>query len=404
MKCYLFVCIFFIPILTYSQSKDYKNFSKSNSFKFLTDTYDISGNDTSRWNDPFGIPILNKVSDVIAYAVKNGYNLYKSDENNQVVFEYYGTKFVLLSKRISDDNFFPGYAVGRITKKLFFSGESIDDGQLVNSITEISLVEYSNVSINKIKNFYNNITKYLSEHISLYNNINSRTNEFENPFEYFQNNSPYTFAEKIQFSNIKKDINDGNDYESKWVLKTSQATERKRSNDGSYDNYHKLIIGFHGASWEFYDSLREISVSSQDAKKKTLDNLRFKIGDKNLKDVNIYDLKEMVLFFLEDCKRNNINVPDINTLEATFEPLDDGVLAIAYGIFDDDKIIIKVNPKEWSTASNEKRWYILYHELGHDILNLQHGEGGKMMFNYSDKEYTWDEFFQDKDYMFKSVQ
>ena len=68
------------------------------------------------------------------------------------------------------------------------------------------------------------------------------------------------------------------------------------------------------------------------------------------------------------------------------------------------KIIIKVNPKEWSTASNEKRWYNLYHELGHDILNLQHGEGGKMMFNYSDKEYTWDEFFQDKDYMFKSVQ
>ena len=94
MKCYLFVCIFFIPILTYSQSKDYKNFSKSNSFKFLTDTYDISGNDTSRWNDPFGIPILNKVSDVIAYAVKNGYNL-----TNQ-------TKTIRLSLNTMEQNLF----------------------------------------------------------------------------------------------------------------------------------------------------------------------------------------------------------------------------------------------------------------------------------------------------------
>tara|TARA_A200000113_G_scaffold224771_1_gene243534 strand:+ start:1183 stop:1335 length:153 start_codon:yes stop_codon:yes gene_type:complete len=40
------------------------------------------------------------------------------------------------------------------------------------------------------------------------------------------------------------------------------------------------------------------------------------------------------------------------------------------------------------------------HELGHDVLNFQHGQGGKMMFNYSDAEYNWDTFVKDRDYMF----
>jgi hypothetical protein len=45
----------------------------------------------------------------------------------------------------------------------------------------------------------------------------------------------------------------------------------------------------------------------------------------------------------------------------------------------------------------------MYHELGHDVLNLQHGQGGKMMFNYTEKDYTWGDFFKDKDYMFNSM-
>ena len=57
----------------------------------------------------------------------------------------------------------------------------------------------------------------------------------------------------------------------------------------------------------------------------------------------------------------------------------------------------------WANASIQKKWYILYHELGHDVLNLNHGEGGKMMFNFADREYSWDEFYQDKDYMFSFV-
>ena len=63
-------------------------------------------------------------------------------------------------------------------------------------------------------------------------------------------------------------------------------------------------------------------------------------------------------------------------------------------------IKIVVDDVEWTKASIEKRWYVLYHELGHDVLNLEHGQGGKMMFSLAEKEYSWDDFFKDKEYMF----
>ena len=55
-----------------------------------------------------------------------------------------------------------------------------------------------------------------------------------------------------------------------------------------------------------------------------------------------------------------------------------------------------------SKSSEIKRWYTLYHELGHDILNLDHGEGGRMMFNFAPSDYTWQQFFDDRDAMFNS--
>lgn len=127
------------------------------------------------------------------------------------------------------------------------------------------------------------------------------------------------------------------------------------------------------------------------------------IGGTNIRGVNVYDLEAMVKLFLKDCELNNIKLSSDYKITSTFEPLDDGVLALSFGIFNDEEIIIKVNPKDWSKASIQKKWYILYHELGHDVLNLQHGQGGKMMFNFTENDYTWNDFFTDKDYMFKSM-
>jgi len=127
------------------------------------------------------------------------------------------------------------------------------------------------------------------------------------------------------------------------------------------------------------------------------------IGDTNIEDVNVYDLEAMIRLFLKDCELNQIKLSSDYKITSTFETLDKGVVALAYGIFNDKEIIIKVSPEEWSKASNPKRWYILYHELGHDVLNLKHGQGGKMMFNFTEEDYTWDDFFRDKDYMFNSM-
>ena len=89
--------------------------------------------------------------------------------------------------------------------------------------------------------------------------------------------------------------------------------------------------------------------------------------------------------------------------ELVFKSLDGDQIAVSNGRNDDSKVILAVDPVKWANASTPKKWYIIYHELGHDVLNLNHGEGGRMMFNFPLGEYTWDDFFQDRDYMFKYV-
>lgn len=130
-----------------------------------------------------------------------------------------------------------------------------------------------------------------------------------------------------------------------------------------------------------------------------IDERLFSVNSKDIRDVNTYDLKSMVEFFIEDCRLNGISIPfNINIL-SSFEVLESNTSGVSLGM-DNDDVILKIDPEIWSKSSLTKRWYIIYHELGHDVLNLQHGEGGKMMFTFSDREYKWEEFFQDKEYMF----
>ena len=142
--------------------------------------------------------------------------------------------------------------------------------------------------------------------------------------------------------------------------------------------------------------------------KNMMDELDYKVRDpKNpnvdidLREINTFDLLSMIEFFIEDYKQWGGKLGN-QKINASFEELGGGVIALAYGMNDDANIKIKVDPIEWRNSSKQKKWYILYHELGHDVLNLEHGNGGKMMFNFADREYTWEEFVDDKKYMFKS--
>ena len=127
----------------------------------------------------------------------------------------------------------------------------------------------------------------------------------------------------------------------------------------------------------------------------------YNIGQYDLKKVDTYDLYKMIEIFLLDCKLNGLNFTSY-TIDAKFEPLGSGIIGLSYGKGNDKLIKIKIDPKAWSEASNPKRWYLIYHELGHDVLNLEHGNGGKMMFNFADRGYSWNEFWEDKNYMLKN--
>lgn len=59
------------------------------------------------------------------------------------------------------------------------------------------------------------------------------------------------------------------------------------------------------------------------------ENNQFMIGNKNMREINQYDLDAMVKLFYEDCKTNNINAPEIVTLNATFKSLESNKIALS---------------------------------------------------------------------------
>ena len=123
------------------------------------------------------------------------------------------------------------------------------------------------------------------------------------------------------------------------------------------------------------------------------------VGRIDLKGVNQYDLKYMVEVFLLDLENRSIDFNEAQSIDVSFENLEGDTFGQSYSTNNDNQIKIKIDPEKWSDASPPKRWYLLYHELGHDVLNLSHGNGGKMMFPFIDKGYSWDEFWKDKEYM-----
>ena len=125
------------------------------------------------------------------------------------------------------------------------------------------------------------------------------------------------------------------------------------------------------------------------------------ICGKDIDKVNLYDLREMVKIFICDCEENGIIFKE-NEVMITSEILDSGTVAISKGMYNDNQIQIQVDAQQWKDATPSKKWYILYHELGHDLLNLEHGNGGEMMYNYEKPDYSWNEWIEAKDYMLMS--
>lgn len=140
----------------------------------------------------------------------------------------------------------------------------------------------------------------------------------------------------------------------------------------------------------------------------------------NFLSEDTYDLTGMVTTFILDYNffllkkiEDAANSDQINLLKylkdmaiknqqtnIKFTKLEEDVIALSMGMNNDSEINILVDPDKWKSYSHPKRFYILYHELGHDVFNLNHGNGGKMMYNYSEKDFNWKQFMNDRILMF----
>jgi len=141
-------------------------------------------------------------------------------------------------------------------------------------------------------------------------------------------------------------------------------------------------------------------------------------GKVNFTVLDTYDLENMAIIFFNDLFQHNkkMGLPYqtnfnlfldsvetmISNIDISFQQLEGNTIAVALGKGNFEKIEIVVSPDKWRTYSDAKRFYVLYHELGHDALNLDHGNGGKMMFNYDEKDFTWDDFMVDRIKMFNA--
>lgn len=129
------------------------------------------------------------------------------------------------------------------------------------------------------------------------------------------------------------------------------------------------------------------------------------IYNMGMANFNPFDYEGYIYKFLEDAKKNhglNFDYVKDKTLYTISKNLENGVIAQSLTSNDDDSVVIQIDPQNWQKASQAKRWYIIYHELGHDILNLDHGECGPMMNAYAKSDYSWSEFEKDKSLMFNS--
>jgi hypothetical protein len=127
----------------------------------------------------------------------------------------------------------------------------------------------------------------------------------------------------------------------------------------------------------------------------------YKIGNYNLIDFDCSDIRGMIDVFLKDCENNGITFPQ-NQINVYYTDLNPGVLGVSYGMRNDKVVSIAIDKNNWIRSSNSKKWYVLYHELGHDLFNFDHGNGGRMMRPIADRGYSWKEFWEDRNTLFET--
>lgn len=84
--------------------------------------------------------------------------------------------------------------------------------------------------------------------------------------------------------------------------------------------------------------------------------------------------------------------------------------ALSFGIYDDEKIEIYINPSTWENFNKPMRYFLMYHELAHDVLDLDDldqipANEGKLMYpaisTYENK--NMDDFIESSHALFEKI-
>jgi hypothetical protein len=335
--------------------------------------------------------LMKKLSDIIIESKKFNYETIR-DENGEMIFLNYDgiNDFLYLTKKIQPKDLNLEFT-GSITKKYYFNSKTIEDAIVWRIDTEIYITPIAKISDETIKNKYSQIKN------NILNNYRKKEYSVVNKINKFNFESFYKIKyDIIESSNIKRlceNLFENCQYEFNFNI---GETLVKKKNLIFYHLFFSVVdFDTEQLSYGINKKIEKIN--------ENYELLKFNIGGVDIRNINQYDIKSFIEVFINDCENNKIKIQKDMIISANFEPLDGNIIALAYGLGDDSKVIIKVDPLKWKEASIEKKWYIIYHELGHDILNLNHGEAGKMMFNFADKEYSWKDFLEDKEYMFNNL-
>jgi hypothetical protein len=121
--------------------------------------------------------------------------------------------------------------------------------------------------------------------------------------------------------------------------------------------------------------------------------------DKFYRDIGVYGI------YPKKPKTNIIKFTKLDQLDNTTH-----IHGLSYGINDDDRIEIYINPSSWKSFNKPMRYFLMYHELAHDILNVDDLEEitineGKLMYpaiaDYEKKD--MDDFIESTHSLFEEI-
>ncbi|MDG1823113.1 MAG: hypothetical protein P8H25_07070 [Flavobacteriaceae bacterium] len=142
----------------------------------------------------------------------------------------------------------------------------------------------------------------------------------------------------------------------------------------------------------YYGFTTEKSENDLNEFKYILKSLKYGSSTKSNK-INYGDVDDELIIFVEkfyrDLNNNSISTTIPEEFSVKFSNLDKDELTcdshgVSYGMFDDSKVDILINKKSWDSFSTVQKYYILYHEMFHDVFNLEHSKNiedfGEIMY------------------------